>query len=129
MTQLGLDCEEDYRKIRESAESCQVKPHSKPWIVYLSEKTLSCGGTLIGKKTVLTASHCICPKDSNNPLVPDQFVKNPHCTLWKTMTAVLGEHDRTNTNCKDSKDNEQCIKIQHGEAHPKWNGKLFKRLF
>ena len=130
---LGLGCEDNYRKIRESADSCQVKPHSKPWIVSLVfeiDGYHTCGGTLIGQKTVLTAAHCICPLDPTqipeisissftNPI----YLVNPNCTTWKMMKAILGEHDTTNTNCTDTNENEQCIKIQYGEAHPKWNGK------
>ena len=36
-------------------DSCEVKPHSKPWTVRIAG---SCGGTLIAKNVVLTAKHC-----------------------------------------------------------------------
>merc|ERR1712055_340986 len=37
--------------------ACEVKPHSKPWIVRLDNK-YGCGGTLIAENAVLTAKHC-----------------------------------------------------------------------
>ena len=69
---LGLECENDYgnsksemqNRIRESEDSCQVKPHSKPWIVRLKRGNRGlCGGTLIGAKTVITAAHCVYSRD------------------------------------------------------------------
>ena len=44
--------------------ACEVKPHSKPWIVRLNDlvhnKTLNCAGTLISTNVVLTAASCVC---------------------------------------------------------------------
>ena len=41
-------------------DSCEVKPHSKPWTVRVQISDLGvCGGTLIAKNVVLTAKHCL----------------------------------------------------------------------
>ena len=130
---------DDYRKIRESSDSCQVKQHSKPWIARLSGEFNSsrlpdgffCGGTLIGPRTVITAAHCACQRIHTGTI--GLMAKNPDCTLWKETKVILGDYQRTETtewgrliqnDCNDRKENEQCLEIQFGEAHPKWTGKL-----
>jgi len=58
----------------------EATPHSKPWIANLG----GCGGTLIGRRFVLTALHCSVPNE-----------------------IVLGDHDRT-----ISEKEEQRIKVE-----------------
>ena len=126
-----MECVDEYRKIRESSESCQVKRHSKPWIARLSSDLLGfyCGGTLIGPRTVITAAHCACQQLN----VEGLMAKNPNCIQWIGTKVILGDYHRTETmewgrliqnDCNDKKENEQCLEIQFGEAHPNWTGKL-----
>ena len=122
-----MDCIDDYRKIV-GPDSCQVKPHSKPWMANIVRRFKPmfkhrCGGVLIGTRLVLTASHCICAGRGEGYKV--------NCTGWKYYLVILGDHD-SKTHSMATKGQlgtrnsleEQEIEITYGETDPKWNGKL-----
>ena len=119
----GLDCIEDYRKIA-GPDSCQVKPHSKPWMARMNYRGGQwCGGALIGTRLVLTAAHCICYDG-------EVSILNRSCTLWQMLTLILGDHD-SESDLKASKipleskniSEQQEIRIEYAEPFGKWNGK------
>ena len=129
ITELGLECEmahtplnksesEIESRIRESEDSCQVKAHSKPWVVRLIvANALMCGGTLIGTTTVVTAAHCVCTGNI--------FKGNLKCTnqldQWEETRLIMGDHDRTKTDCQD----QQCFRVRLAQPHKDWNGNVY----
>ena len=131
---LGLECEMDYTKskksepeidsrIRESEDSCQVKAHSKPWVVRLNVADKKfCGGTLIGTKTVVTAAHCMC----EGSLLDGDLNCNE---LWKNTTLIIGDHERTTTDCSDKMEKEQCFGVEYVNVHKNWTGNIYFSIF
>ncbi len=96
-------------------DACQVKPHSKPWVVAMKhydpsidEYIINCGGTLISKRVVLTAAHCICDDHTGN------------CSRSSGRNVTVGEH-----NINKIEVGEQVIQIESTKAHKDFNGIIF----
>ena len=116
-----LDCIKDSngnRKLRIGGpNACEVKPHSKPWIVRfpITKTVNNCVGTLIAKNAVLTAKHCNPPTKGDSAILGDHDVDDfdigeisikvanvisdlPGCPDCDFAIAILEETVQTNQN-------------------------------
>jgi len=70
----GLDYGKKTNSRISGPNATEAEPHSKPWIANLG----GCGGTLIGRRFVITAYHC-------------EYAG----VIWEGKEIVLGDHDQT----------------------------------
>ncbi|NXG53133.1 MCT1A protease, partial [Psilopogon haemacephalus] len=80
----------------------EVKPHSRPYMAYLSitseSKTSQCGGFLVSPHAVLSAAHCVAGE------------------MEVTINVTLGAHNR------DKKEPEQQVRqVDHWVIHSKYS--------
>ena len=100
--------------------------HGHPWMARLSKtiqaKSTYCGGTIISKRHILTAAHCmvICKRRKKcTPGYVSCKIGGIVCKHRGLEWAVLGDHDRRTWN-----EGEIYAKIKYFTVHPKMNQPL-----